>query len=143
MRLEVLDALGPCVSQSIRPPPGLRTELIRVGIDADAIGRSGFRATAERVRLVSMKYTAILSTKGQLVIPRELRESRHWKPGTELEIEERDGGLLVTPVRPVKTGSWAELRGIANYKGPPHSIEDMDKAVLAEAKRSHRASMKS
>jgi AbrB family looped-hinge helix DNA binding protein len=45
-----------------------------------------------------MKYTAILSTKGKRVIPRELRESRHWKPGTELEIEERDGGLLLTPV---------------------------------------------
>jgi AbrB family looped-hinge helix DNA binding protein len=93
--------------------------------------------------MVSMSYTTILSTKGQLVIPRELRESRHWTPGTELKVEERDGGLLLTPVRPVKTGSIADLRGIANYKGPRRSIEDMDKAVLAEAKRSHRASMKS
>jgi len=37
----------------------------------------------------------IISTKGQLVIPQELRERKNLRPGDELEIEERAEGLLI------------------------------------------------
>ena len=36
-----------------------------------------------------------LTTKGQVTIPKPLRESLGLEPGHELEFEERNGGLLV------------------------------------------------
>jgi AbrB family looped-hinge helix DNA binding protein len=38
-----------------------------------------------------------LSTKGQLIIPKELRERLGWREGTELEVEEHGGGVILRP----------------------------------------------
>jgi len=46
-----------------------------------------------------------LTTKGQVTIPKPLRESLGLEPGHELEFEEREGTLLVrrrTPVDPLQ-----------------------------------------
>lgn len=46
-----------------------------------------------------------LTTKGQVTIPKPLRESLGLEPGHELEFEEREGTLLVrrrTPVNPLQ-----------------------------------------
>jgi AbrB family looped-hinge helix DNA binding protein len=37
----------------------------------------------------------ILSTKGQIVIPNEIRERQGLHPGDELEIEERADGMVI------------------------------------------------
>lgn len=45
-----------------------------------------------------------LTTKGQVTIPKPLRESLGLEPGHELEFEEREGALVVrrrTPVDPL------------------------------------------
>ena len=81
----------------------------------------------------------ILSTKGQIVLPSELRETLGLKPGTRFLIEERDGGILLRP-RPVKTGTLGALRGCINYTGRAVSIEEMDSAIMAEAARRNRRS---
>jgi AbrB family looped-hinge helix DNA binding protein len=78
---------------------------------------------------------ARLSTKGQLVIPKEMRERHGWSAGTELEVV--DGGthlLILTPTAPPTT-EVEELLGCAGYSGPRRSLEEMDEAVLAEARR--------
>ena len=38
---------------------------------------------------------ARLSTKGQLVIPKEMRERHGWPPGTELEVVDQGSHLLI------------------------------------------------
>ncbi|MCH7638593.1 MAG: AbrB/MazE/SpoVT family DNA-binding domain-containing protein [Bacteroidetes bacterium] len=42
--------------------------------------------------------TTILSTRGRVVIPKEVRDRLGWKPGQEVEILDTDKGVLVRPV---------------------------------------------
>lgn len=77
-----------------------------------------------------------MSAKGQVVIPKEVRDALGLEPGQILDVVRTQGGVLLTPVRK-KSGRtseeiFARLREIAPpYEGPPVSIEDMDRAVGA------------
>jgi AbrB family looped-hinge helix DNA binding protein len=52
---------------------------------------------------------AVLSTKGQIVIPEGIREELNLKPGAEITVELLDGTILLIP----KTGNPVkELRGM-------------------------------
>ncbi|MDA0345986.1 MAG: AbrB/MazE/SpoVT family DNA-binding domain-containing protein [Verrucomicrobia bacterium] len=39
-----------------------------------------------------------VSSKGQVVIPKSVRNHYQWKPGTVLNIEETDHGVVLSPV---------------------------------------------
>ena len=52
--------------------------------------------------------TVTLSSKYQLVIPREVRERLDLAPGAKLTVIEKGGILYLVPERPL-----AELRGVA------------------------------
>ena len=52
--------------------------------------------------------TVTLSSKYQLVIPREVRERLDLAPGAKLTVIEKGGVLFLVPERPLK-----ELRGVA------------------------------
>ena len=52
--------------------------------------------------------TVTLSTKYQLVIPRDVRQRLDLTPGTRLTVIEKGGILYLVPERPIE-----ELRGIA------------------------------
>ena len=43
--------------------------------------------------------TTRLSTKGQIVLPKSVRTSRAWGPGTEFTVEETGEGILLRPKR--------------------------------------------
>lgn len=87
--------------------------------------------------------STLLSVKGQVVIPKALRDARRWGPGTRFEVRETPEGVLLTPAAaPAKRDlheGLAALRKLANYQGPAASLEDMDAAVAAEARRRHAA----
>jgi len=71
-----------------------------------------------------------VSSKGQVVIPKDVRQRLGIKPGSRLEFTESGGELrLRLAKRPGKTATLAEGLGLAGYKGAPVSIEDMDKGV--------------
>jgi AbrB family looped-hinge helix DNA binding protein len=42
------------------------------------------------------KLTIKLSTKGQVILPKSIRQRRHWDAGTRLVIEDTDDGVLLT-----------------------------------------------
>ncbi|MFQ5796577.1 MAG: AbrB/MazE/SpoVT family DNA-binding domain-containing protein [Candidatus Bipolaricaulia bacterium] len=42
---------------------------------------------------------AKISSRGQLVIPKRIREQLHLEPGTEVNIEIADGSIRITPVQ--------------------------------------------
>jgi AbrB family looped-hinge helix DNA binding protein len=52
--------------------------------------------------------TVTLSTKYQLVIPRDIRKRLELEPGAQLTVVEKGGILYLVPERPVE-----EMRGIA------------------------------
>ena len=73
-----------------------------------------------------------LSSKGQVIIPKAVRDARGWEEGTELIVEERDDGVLLRPLMPPKRYTVDDLYGILKYDGPPKSIEDMNRAIDLE-----------
>lgn len=70
------------------------------------------------------------------MLPKELREKRHWKPGTKLTIEERPEGVLLRRVEEKKF-TISDLRGFLKYRGPARSIEEMNAAIEKEVRRRH------
>ena len=75
-----------------------------------------------------------LSTKGQVVLPKSVRASHRWKPGTEFIIQDRDEGILLKPKGGAKARTWESIIGCIHYAGPRKSLKEMDAAVAAEAR---------
>ena len=76
-----------------------------------------------------------LSTKGQVVLPKSLRASHRWKPGTEFIIEDLDdNGILLKPNAHAKARTWESIIGCVHYAGPRKTLKEMDAAVAAEAR---------
>lgn len=72
-----------------------------------------------------------VSSKGQVVIPKRLRDARNWPAGTMLEVEELPQGLLL---RAKKTGffpaaSLADVVAALGYEGPCLSDSDIAAAL--------------
>ena len=82
--------------------------------------------------------TTTVSSKGQVILPKAIRDALGWKPGTKLRVENTKDGVLLKagPIFPPTTVD--EVFGCLKYDGPPLSIEDMDRAVEREARRRAR-----
>ena len=83
------------------------------------------------------KLTTTISTKGQVILPKAIRESRRWPPGTELVVEDTPDGVLLKPKRLFPPTRPEDVFGSLKYKGPARTLADMDTAIAAEAKRRH------
>ena len=83
------------------------------------------------------KLFTTVSTKGQVILPKAIRDQRHWPAGTELVVEDTAEGVLLkakpafAPTRP--NDVFVSLP----YQGPARSIADMAARIAAEAKRRH------
>lgn len=75
-----------------------------------------------------------LSSKGQLVLPKVLRERHGWKEGTEVEVEEVEGGVLLHFAPPTPSASLDDLLGCTGYRGPRRSLRDMQEAIVRGAR---------
>jgi AbrB family looped-hinge helix DNA binding protein len=73
-----------------------------------------------------------LSSKGQVIIPKAVRERQGWQPGTELEVEDQGDVVVLRRARLFPATTFEEVRGCLNYDGPPRTVEEMDKGI-AEA----------
>jgi AbrB family looped-hinge helix DNA binding protein len=79
--------------------------------------------------------TTRLSTKGQLIIPKDIRERHGWGPGVELEIEEHGDSIVLRRAPEVPETTLEELVGCAGYEGPAHSLEEMEAGIARGARR--------
>jgi AbrB family looped-hinge helix DNA binding protein len=73
--------------------------------------------------------TTRMSSKGQVIIPKALREAHGWTEGTELIIEDLGDGVVLRPSRPFAATTVQEVLGCTGYKGPAVSLEDMEAAI--------------
>jgi AbrB family looped-hinge helix DNA binding protein len=80
-----------------------------------------------------MTATTKLSAKGQVVIPADVRRALGLKPGQTLQVRQTGSGIILTPIMEKSGRSTDELlteiRKIYTHKGPPATIEDMDRSV--------------
>ena len=81
----------------------------------------------------------VLSTKGQVVIPKELRDAQHWHAGMSLVAELCPQGVLLRPgaSQLFAPTTLDAVMGSANYQGPALSAEAIEQALLADVKRRH------
>ncbi|CAG7857589.1 hypothetical protein MCAMS1_02471 [biofilm metagenome] len=70
-----------------------------------------------------------LSSKGQVVIPKPIRDMYHWETGQELQLSDTGNGILLQPKAPFADTTLNEVAGCLPYTGTPKSIDDMNKSV--------------
>lgn len=88
-----------------------------------------------------MNARAKISSKGQLVLPKAVRDAYGLAAGSEVEVESAGDVILLRP-RPKKarkTYTFDEVAGFLKYNGPPVTLEDMERAVEEEARRKWNA----
>jgi len=73
--------------------------------------------------------TITVSSKGQVVIPKEIRDELHWGTGQELTIETTESGLLLKSRPNEKKVRLEDLRGFLKYDGPAISTESLCKPI--------------
>ncbi len=95
---------------------------------------SYFGLTQLEASVISTK----LSSKGQVIIPKEVRDAHGWKEGTEFVVETTANGVLLRPKRVFKRTTIEDVVGSAGYKGRRRSIKEMDEAIMAEAVRRYK-----
>ncbi len=87
---------------------------------------------------IQEKLSTTLSTKGQVILPKAIRDALNWNAGTQLSVESTKDGVLLKAKPLFRPTTIDEVAGCLKYDGPPVSLEDMDRAVEREARRRAR-----
>lgn len=72
---------------------------------------------------------ATVTSKGQVTIPKEVRDDLGIQTGTKLYFVRTSQGYVIKSA----SNSVLRLAGTLKYDGPPVSVEQMDSAVMDEA----------
>lgn len=83
------------------------------------------------------KLTTVVSTKGQVILPKAVRDQRGWNPGTKLTVEQTPDGVILKPEPLFPPTTLDEVYGCLKWEGPPISLEEMDAAITAEVLDRH------
>jgi len=81
--------------------------------------------------------TTRLSTKGQIVLPKDIRTARSWGPGTEFTVEETDDGILLRPSGRFPETGLDQVAGSLQSKRGSKTSEQMRAVIGREVMRRH------
>ncbi len=76
-----------------------------------------------------------LSSKGQVILPKSVRDARHWASGTAFSVELVGDGVLLRPLKQGGTSRLEDVAGCLRVSGPARAVDEMDGAILAETRR--------
>lgn len=82
------------------------------------------------MKLTNMETTR-LSSKGQLILPKWLRDRYNWREGDEFIVIDTGHGVLLERNRPFAPATLDDVMAIIDYDGPAYTVEEMDAAVAA------------
>ena len=82
--------------------------------------------------------TTQLSSKGQVVIPKAVRQAHQWRPGTKFVVEELSGGILIRPLQAFPPTTLQGGLGCTGYGGMAKTVKEMREGVDEEIGRSWR-----
>ena len=84
------------------------------------------------------RLTTVISTKGQVILPKAIRDQLQWGAGTRLTVENTPEGVLLKSTPVFAASSIDALFGSMRYDGPALSIDEMNAAIAQEAVRRAR-----
>jgi AbrB family looped-hinge helix DNA binding protein len=84
------------------------------------------------------RLTTTVSTKGQVILPKAVRQQKRWQAGTRLTVENTDEGVLLKAAPLFAPTEVDAVCGSLSFRGKPKTIAEMDSAVAAEARRRAR-----
>jgi AbrB family looped-hinge helix DNA binding protein len=79
--------------------------------------------------------TTRLSTKGQIILPKGIRDSRAWGPGTEFTVEETGDGILLRPAARFPDAKLDEVAGCLRSTRKSRTPAQMRAAIAREVMR--------
>ena len=83
------------------------------------------------------RLTTTVSTKGQVILPKAIRQTLRWEAGTRLVVENTPEGVLLKPAPVFAETRGEDVFGCLACDGAPKTLEEMEAGVLAEARRRH------
>ncbi len=85
------------------------------------------------------RLTTRVSTKGQVILPKAIRDRLNWPPGTSLVVESADNAVVLRAAPRFKPTTIDEVFGMSRRAGQrPLTVDEMDAGVLDEARRRAR-----
>jgi AbrB family looped-hinge helix DNA binding protein len=81
--------------------------------------------------------TTIVSTKGQIILPKAIRRHRRWEAGTRLVVEDTHEGVLLKAAPLFAPKRPQEVFGSLGHAGRPRTLQEMEAGISAEARRRH------
>jgi AbrB family looped-hinge helix DNA binding protein len=93
---------------------------------------------------VQERLTTTVSTKGQVVLPKAIRDQRQWPAGTKLIVEETPEGVLLKSLPLFAITAMADVFGSLRPTGVALSIDDMNavRCWMASRQKLQRCSNK-
>lgn len=86
--------------------------------------------------------TTKLSSKGQVVLPKSVREQHGWAPGTEFVVESTPDGVRLRARTQFPQTELGQVFGSVPHAGPAKTIEEMDAGVRTAVARQYRRAVK-
>lgn len=83
------------------------------------------------------KLTTTVSTKGQIILPKAIRQQRHWEAGTRLIVDSTSEGVLLKAAPVFAPTRAKDVFGSLPHAGPPKTLEEIEAGIAAEARRRH------
>ncbi|MBI1869058.1 MAG: AbrB/MazE/SpoVT family DNA-binding domain-containing protein [Methylocystis sp.] len=73
--------------------------------------------------------TIRVSTKGQVILPKSIRQRRHWDAGTRLVVEDTAEGVLLKAAPIFERTRPEDVFGSLEVAAPPKTLDEMDAGV--------------
>jgi len=78
--------------------------------------------------------TTKLSSKGHVIIPKEIRSRHHWETGQELQAIDTNEGVLLRPTSPFPVTSMKEVASCLFHSGKAKTLKEMEAAIKKGAR---------
>lgn len=82
--------------------------------------------------------TTRLSSKGQVIIPKEVRAAHQWEAGLEFDVIDTEDGILLKPRTPFSKTDLEEVAGCLAVKDKAKTPEELDAAIKTHLRREWR-----
>lgn len=88
--------------------------------------------------MANPRLTTTVSTKGQVILPKAIRQQRHWDVGTKLVVEDTVDGVLLKAAPLFAETRLDDVFCSLPFSGKAKTIDDMNSAIADEAVRRAR-----